>query len=1482
MVQEITKSLEKTLHTSVSIEHVDLWFFNTLSVKKIFIADLEGDTLIAAKEINAKISLLALFKKEVHVRTLNCIEPNIYVKIDKDGATNIDFIKKLLPKNSQFPAIIFRVDEIKIREGKLALRNDKAVPQKRETAFNKGHIKLFHLNTTIKIEKFSSSQLITEIKHLSFQEQSGFILTDINTAINATDSTCAIPYLKIKLPHSQLELDSIFINYQTPITESKNLNKLKFNTQIKPSEIRLNDLYFFVPAFKGLQKPVLISGQLTGYIDNFRANQLKISYGSDMAFDGNFQFTGLPNMDDTFIYAELNDISATPQGIQDLVANLQQKPFILPKELRNLGKCHYKGNITGFFSNPVLFGHLTTNIGTISTDISLKFDKAFTNLNLEGFIKSNRIQLAKITPPQSGLGDVSFNIKTKLEVGSDQPLKTTADLTISSFSFKNYTYKNIKVNGKYTDKHFIGDVDIKDPNGQLKFIGNIDWKSSANKYTFSADISNFKPYALNLTKANPDLALFMNVDAKFEGPNNEFLNGSILIDSLLLNNNNKSYLLDKILITAQKLNNNEEKSISITSPIINGDLTGSYTFSALKHNLTSLVEQALPVFGKKTPIHQEAFKNNLALDIEIASTKELADILGFSTFTPEVSTISGVFDEYAHTCNLSINIPKVANFKKELAHNVALNFDNENKRLNATLEAHTTTQTNDTITIILDLQGKNDTITTRLSWNNTTPKAVLAGEFLSKTYFDYLNDSLNAHIQILPTEIVLKNTLWTINAAKINTNFHQINISNMVVENDKQHMRIHGVASKSINDVIAVDLNNINLDFISSLLPENSSVHFGGDVTGKAMIYQALAKPIFEANILATGFKLNHAYLGEVHAISTWDNDNKKIAFGGSVIADNRDTTAILDGGYFLGQDSLDIIGRAHKLDLRFLDLYLSSVLKNVQGFASGTVHIYGNTKKKQVTVTAEAYAENAQLSIDFLKTTYFFNDSIHLSPTEIKFSNITILDSDGNKGKLNGYVRHKYFKNLDYKLDIDCAKMKVLNTTKKDNSDFYGIAYATGKALIKGDDKSTNITVVASTDKKSKLVVPFGAATATENSFITFVDRNAPKIRRLTETKTDDDSDNEIIINLMVDITPNAEIQLLVDPQAGDIIKGTGDGDLRIEYNTKQGEFRMYGNYEIEQGSYLFTFQDALRKGFKVKQGSSLNFNGDPTNPTVNINAIYQLNASLLDVLDQSIIESSNRTTVPVQCILNLTGNLMNPTIKFDLNLPNSDEELNRALQAVVNTDEMMNRQIIYLLVLGKFFTPESMKSTGSIVSQNDLLAVASSTLSTQLNNWASQMFENWNFGINFRSSGEGDMKSNEYEFNFLYTPNNRITLNGNVGYRDDNLSSSKFIGDFDFEYKLIQSGKLSAKAYTHTNDYKEFKTALTTQGVGLVYRESFNSLPELWNNWKTSALESKKERAEKKQVREAKKAIKKADKENKKREKQENKQRVIPTENH
>ncbi|MDD3479426.1 MAG: translocation/assembly module TamB [Paludibacteraceae bacterium] len=1447
----------------MSIEHVDMRFFNEITLENVYIEDLEGDTLLSTDELHGHISLFALFHKEIYITTLELNTPQFNLKVKKDGSTNLDFITQLIPKSNKEP-MLFRVDNIEIIDGGFKLHTEQPLNPKNKAAFKGNDIAITKLNTVIRLNKFLKTDIIGKIKNLSFEEQSGFVVSNIATEFQITDSTCVVPSLAISLPNSELIFDTISLKYDHLSDLSKNINALKVKTKLLPSNIYCPDLQAFLPELGNLRRKTIVSCELLGHLDNIKANSLNLHYGSDIVFDGDFEFSGLPKLSETFVYARLNEISFTTTSLQDLIANITQKPFVLPAEFRNFGRCKYSGNIAGFFSNMVLFGQLTTGVGNVSTDISLELSNNMQDLHLNGQVRSQRLQLGRITPAQSGLGDVAFNVKTQLQVGKNKPLKSSADLTIASLTYRNYTYNNIKVKGDYTNKTFIGDVDINDTNGQLTFGGQIDLNANSYLFNFDANVKKFRPYALNLTTKNPNLEVSFNINSEFAGPNVDHMNGQIVIDSILLANNKQEYYVEDFIIRSNSASNNGKvKTLSIESPILVGMVSGDYTIGSLITSFKNTAANYFPVIGTQTTIKQPT-RNNLQLAFELESTQKLASVLDMPWFTTKTSTISGHYNDSQNELKLDIHVPTLTNKRNFVLEDISLALNNQNKQINCLLHAQTKTKSNDTISLNLDLKGVNDSLKAYLSWDNTLPTISQSGEILVNTHFVSIDNRVNAHIQFLPTQLVIQNAIWDMAASDITTNFKEFTVNDFNLESDDQLIHIDGKASKSIDDLLAVDLHNIDLEFISGLLLRNAAIEFGGKTTGQVNLTRLFDKPIIEADVSISDFLFNRAYWGNVHATSNFDNINKKINFGGVVLADNRDTTAVIDGGFYLGKDSLDLKGKAKRLDLRFLDYYLSSVLQNVRGYGSGDIHVYGNTRKNTITVTADALAEEAQASIDFLKTTYFFHDSIHVTPTEIKLKNITVLDTEGNKGKLNGYITHQYFKDLKYRIELDCNKMKVLNTTKKDNSTFYGTAYATGKAIIAGTEQKTNITVRGTTEKNSKLIIPFGSSVATENAFITFVDHRAPTTTKEKEVKPVVESENEISLNLMVDVNPNAEIQLLVDQQAGDVIKARGDGNLRMDYNTKNEEFKMYGNYEIEQGSYLFTFQNALRKDFKVTQGGTINWNGDPFNPTVNLRAIYQVNASLLDVLEKSILESSNRTTVPVQCILNLTGNIMSPNIKFDLNLPNSEEELNRALQAVVNTDEMMNRQIIYLLVLGKFFTPESMKSTtAGIINQNDLLAVASSTLSTQLNNWASQMFDNWNFGVNFRSTGEGNERSNEYEFNFLYTPNNRITFNGNVGYRDDNLSASKFIGDFDFEYTLIQSGKLSAKAYTHTNDYKEFKSALTTQGIGLVYRESFNSLAELWDSWKSSTADSKKEREAKKREREEKAALKEEEKE-------------------
>ena len=179
---------------------------------------------------------------------------------------------------------------------------------------------------------------------------------------------------------------------------------------------------------------------------------------------------------------------------------------------------------------------------------------------------------------------------------------------------------------------------------------------------------------------------------------------------------------------------------------------------------------------------------------------------------------------------------------------------------------------------------------------------------------------------------------------------------------------------------------------------------------------------------------------------------------------------------------------------------------------------------------------------------------------------------------------------------------------------------------------------------------------------------------------------------------------------------------------------------------------------------------------------------------------------------------------IAFDIDFPTLSQDVYRKVKSIVSTDDMMNRQIIYLLALNRFYTPEYMAST---TKGSELLSVATSTISSQLSSILGEINDNFNISPNFRSN-KGDFSDLEVDLALSSRLlNNRLLFNGNFGYRDNSLNNNTFIGDFDIEYLLTNSGNIRLKAYNRYNDQNYYvKTALTTQGVGIVYRRDFDNM--------------------------------------------------------
>ncbi len=1448
IIDKITSIISDKIGTKVEIGHISSNLINTIRLENIYLEDENRDTLLYSEKLDVEFKLLPLFYARVEVDEISLTRPNIYLNTDRNNRLNIQYIID-----------VFKIDRPQENELKLALSDVEIVdgnvnfkaytdgPNKIIEYFDPKNISIKNINCRANFFLTSNKHICGSLENLSFREQSGFALEELSTSFTLTDTMATVDYIRLNTERSSIELDSVFLKYEGLDVLKSNIKEVTCNINLSPSYLYLPDFKAFHPIAGNYRDSIFLKGGIYGSLEDLKTNDTHIAYGEELSIDGNVELIGLPDINNTFVYSNV-DLKFSKNSLQDIIANSMRKPTILPKALDNLGLCTYKGNITGFISDMVLSGSLRSSIGSIKTDVKMEINESFSNIGVSGNISSAGLNIAKISP-KSKVDGLSFNLNTKINAGKDMPFISESKITIPSVIYNNYKYQNVDIEGIIGSNLFEGKLRVDDKNVSANFEGYVGKVDSLISVKFKSSIAQLNLNKLNLIKGYEDMELAANISANFYGSSLQYMNGECNVDSIHIKRENDSLSTKHIGIVAS---HDVTNHIAINGNLLQGDLFGKFSFESILDDLRSTIGKDLSILKSKTTPKNE---NQFSFFINVVPTQQLCDIMDIKWHTKKNVTIQGQFSDINKTFYADILIPNISNGKTNI-NNFSIHANNNNG-LDLTINAETKLK-KDSLFAGLTVNVTDDVILTSVKFNNKKNDASIKGELISKTRFFNENDTLNADVSILPSTLILNNKRWDVSYSNIIGNKERFYINNFGARSGEQNISIDGIVSSSPEDSIAIALSQINLNDISDLLPEKTNIHFGGNVSGSAYISNTLSSiPIIEANVLASDFTFNKAYFGTAKATSNFDIDKACLNFDAIVSDDNKSEKALLGGKYYFGKDSLDIIASADRLDMRFLDYYLAGILDNIRGYASGEVHIHGFTKAKTIAIDVEAIAEEAQVDIKFLNTTYYFSDSIYIDKNKILLSDIELMDMEGNTGVLNGVINHNYMRDFSYNINIKTNNMVVLNTNKEDNSFFYGKAYASGDVLISGDGNvGTKITCKAQTEANSKVTIPMDSYYAADNSFITFIGSKTPEMEE--EKKTTEIINNNILLDLMLDLNPLADISLLINSKTGDMLNANGNGNIRVTYDLNNNDMKMYGNYTISDGKYIFSFQNALTKEFTVREGSSIAWTGDPVDADIDIKAYYQLTASLADILDENMLNQTSRTSTIIQCLLNLRGVLMQPDIDFDIYLPNVEEEIRSAVDNAINTDELVNRQTISLLVLGKFMGLDYMNNN-TANTQNEIYSVVSSTLSSVLNSWASQLFEKWNFGVNYRPGDQGTI-ADEYEFNFLYTPNNRVTINGNVGYKDDALSKNNFIGDFDIEYKLIESGKLSAKAYTHTNDYNEFKQSYTTQGVGIVYRESFNSGKELWQGWVENTRARKERRDKRKEERKEKREQRKA----------------------
>ena len=1422
VAQLVTKELSTKLHSKVSIGAVEYKLFNSIKINDLYIEDLEHDTLIYVDQTKAHFNFRQLFNGRIIVNGLEFKHLFGNLKLDKSGHSNFDFVIKAFesPKKDSTSTVEYKINHLKILNSRLYYSKQNGLPSKGHEVLNPDSLRLSDFNAEIQLHLLKKDTLSAELKSLSFHEKSGFTVKNLSTMVQGSNHGTKIQFFELLLPSSQLALNDVELKYDSLADLKDFVHKVKINAPISNSFFTFNDLSALIPELKDFKQTITLKGLIDGRISSLHFKKIGLKYGKSMSLNADIDLSGLPNIYETFIYAQINELKTDKRDIQDFVSGLTKKPFVLPKELNQLGTVNYKGNITGFLSNLVAYGNLKTDMGSISTDILVQLENKLKDLKYNGTLKSNNFQLGTLLSNRQ-LGKVSFNINTNGSKKYASALHGTIKAKINEINFNNYDYKDIDFDGKYDGTGFDGTINLADKNINATFRGVIDLTKKLPIFDFDLNVKNSNLYALNLIKDYPGALLSFSGKTNMIGNSLDNINGFILFDNILFTNQGKTLNVNEIKFVSRIIDNNT--NFLINSDFVNGSFTGNFKYSTVSNTINKIVKYYLPALAVTTNINEKT-QNHIDIDLKIDNTDEISNVLDLPYKLSGTSTIKGFIDEKSNRINIAANIPSIKTSKQSI-DNLTFNFENQQQQLKLTTRAQIPDKKEST-RIYLIASAAKDSITSQLGWQNSS-KITNAGEIQTITKLWTENGKMAARMNIMPTQVIISDSVWDIRPSKIDLNTDStIQIHNFRFENKNQYVHIDGKASKSQNDSIIVSMNNLNLEYVLHLIKLND-ITISGFVTGKAQFISLLKHPILLAKLGVRDLGLNNKFIGDVKVNSEWNNENKKLLLGAEIFNKKNENLSIAQGSYYPKSDSIDVTFDTKGLNIEFLNRYLESVTQNVKGFGYGKFRMFGPMKK--IGFEGNIFVDKGQASIKMLNTTYFFNDTIRLTRHSIAMKNIKIYDEERNQGTLSGLITHNgMFQDMKYNANV-VAKKPILgmNTHAADNDYFFGKAYATGTVNIFGNQTEVNIIVNAVSQPKTKCYIQMGgASSALDNSFIRFTNHKS-NIDRDVESRKKKTSDFNVKVDMRIDVNPDAELELIVDPKAGDAITGKGNGNLRVQFDSFS-DIKLFGTYTIDVGSYLFTLQTLIRKEFRIDKGSTISWTGNPFNAKVDIRALYPLTASLSDLLSDAA-STTNRGSVPVNCVLNLTDDLMKPTIKFEIDLPSSDEGVKQRVKSIINTDEMMNRQIAYLLVLGKFYTPDNTGNAGL----NNTISFAVSTLSSHINNWIQKSLNtnNLSLGLDWQKS---ELQTDEVKAQLNYQ-NKRIILNGEFGYRNDNINTStnasKFIGDFDLEYLLNESGKIRAKAYSHTIDRAQLKEAKSTQGVGFIYKEDFESVGSMIN---------------------------------------------------
>jgi hypothetical protein len=1448
----VTSYISSKTHTKVEIKKIHIAFPTSIVIKGLYLEDLKKDTLLYIGCVSADIAFNDLFDKKIHILVFALQDMNLKVyRTGKDSLYNYDFLLKAFSDTTNRKKApskwVFSIDNAGMKNIRLSYvdeykeKNFLATP---EGVFDASHFVLKDLTLKAKDVFYSSDKTEARIGNFTAVDQNGFAIKTLKLDFNMDEHSLSLKNFLIKTTHSSIETD-LYLKYSSFKSLLDSIPFMNVYANLKNMNINNSDILYFSPQlsnqnfFKNRQAVTTVSGVISGSLNDLKGENIAIHTGFNTSLKADFNIVGLPDFKTaSFIFPSLK-INSGKKDIKMFTGPLLSNKIEIPEEISM--QITFRGMLKSFMTTV----GIKSSFG--SAHIYAKTDK---NERFNAKVSFTDFDLGRLLKNKDMFGSVSLNAEANGNGLDMNSIQARIKAEVSQIYLNKYTYHDLKLDGDVSGRAFKGKINLNDRNAAFVFDGLVNLNPKQESCKFLLDLKGANLQKLNLSDKDTRIGLLVVAD--FKGATISTLNGKAGITNIEIMHEGKSYRLDSLMLSSK--NDSGKIELNINSPIIGLKYTGNISPVNLPAELTAFIGN---YFSVKSPKKQtkSTKPQNFNIEIQLHNNPILSEVLlpQLKEFDPGI--IKGSYDNQKSELKLNAIMNKIVYGTTEIK-DLVIDASSDANALNYKISTSSVSNSKTKFDNLL-LEGKladQLLLANILSIDQNKNKKLLIQSRI-------VMDGSNFRISLDPKELYLMNERWDIAAG----NYIEIGKKGFLIHNFSVSKSGSQINIASVNDRFNDDLNigikNFRLDDISGII-EKDTGFIKGNVDGNVLLkrtgstYGIIADAQI-SNIFVSNEPIGNLFLkASNHTAGKFDVE---VNLSGSDNNLNANGSFIPNGG----DHAISLKADIQSLSLKTVKAFSFGQISEASGGLTGSFFIQGSTTAPEI--TGELVFNNAFIKPALLNNQLELkHETIQLNKDGILFNSFTMLDKNKHTAIIDGSVKMTNFRDFIFALTVKTTDFMLINTTAKDNKQFFGTMVLDSRIDIKGPitlplvnarlklKKGSNFTFAVPEEKltsdKGEDVVEF-EDTLKRNSILYGEVKNPNQKSGLTGFD----------ISSIIEIDKQATLKLLMDPSSSDSLVVRGEAALSFGID-RSGKMSLTGAYNLNEGSYLVSLESIVKRKFTIEPGSTIIWNGDPLGADISINAIYSVRASPLDLVADQMSglsetdKNAYKLRYPFLVYLKLRGEILKPEISFEIQLPPEDKGIlggavNAKLSLLNEDPSSLNKQVFALLVLGRFIQENPLQTESSGISTT-ARATVSKFLSEQLNQMSSKIVPGveLNFDVQSYEDYQSGQAAGRTQVNVgikkqLFNERLSVQLGGMVdveGEKAKQNSASDITSDVTLEYKITKDGRFRLKGYRQNQYEGIIEGQLVETGAGVVYVRDFNKwknlLSKTTNNHETS----------------------------------------------